>query len=127
MSRTILIVDDSATMRSALRLYLQGGSFQFVEAESVERAIHLAGEVKLSLAIVDLTMPGLNGAHLMKQLRSRQTSRLAPLPVVLLTGDDSDDGHHHAEAAGADKWIRKPINAGLLRATVESLLAGLDD
>jgi two-component system chemotaxis response regulator CheY len=124
MPQTILIVDDSATMRSVLRLYLQGAGYDFAEAETAERALNLARLLKPSLAIIDLNLPGMDGVQLLQEFRARQPAGTPRMPVIVLTGEDSDDWKPRAEAAGADEAVRKPVNAGALRSMVESLLSG---
>lgn len=124
MSHTILIVDDSATMRSVLRLYLKAEAYEFAEAETAERALNLVRLLKPTLAIIDLNLPGMDGVQLTQELRAKQVAGTPKLPVVILTGEESDEWRLRAEAAGADKVMRKPVNAGLLRAAVDELIAG---
>jgi two-component system chemotaxis response regulator CheY len=124
MPQTILIVDDSATMRSVLRLYLQGASYEFAEAESAERALHLTRLLKPALAIIDLNLPGKDGIELISELRASRPADAPRLYTIVLTGEESDDWKLRAERAGADQMIRKPVNAAVLRSIVDGLLTG---
>lgn len=122
MPPTVLIVDDSSTMRSALKAYLREENLVFAEAESAERALALARLLRPSLALVDLNLPGMNGLELVRLLRAEPS--LAHVPVLLVTGEDGDDWRAKSEAAGADGLVKKPVNAAALRERVRALLAG---
>ena len=124
MPQTILIVDDSATMRSVLRLYLRNEPYEFAEAETAERALHLTRLLKPALVIVDLNLPGMDGIQLTTELRARQTGDAAAIPVMVLTGEEAEAWREKAETAGANMLMKKPVSPAQLKSAVETLLSG---
>lgn len=124
MGATVLIVDDSPTMRSALRLYLRELNVEVAEAENGTRALQLARLLKPAVAIVDLQLADEDGVHLAQRLRDQQPPVEAPLPVLLLTGESSGEWMQRATEARVDGVLHKPVSATVLRARVEELLGG---
>jgi CheY-like chemotaxis protein len=119
----ILLVDDSATVRSILRVYLMGMRCEFVEAEGGERALLLARLQRPALIVADVRMPGVDGLEFLAQLRADEDPELRATPVVLLTSEKGEDVRARAMALGANAIVHKPITAPLLVETVKQLLA----
>jgi two-component system KDP operon response regulator KdpE len=118
ISGKLLIVDDEAAIRWALRKVLQGMSFEIAEAESGEQAIALVRTVRFDAVLLDIGMPGIDGIETCRRLR-----KLAPtLGIVMLTVRNTEDDKIVALDAGADDYVTKPFNirelAARLRATV---------
>ncbi len=111
MSQTILLVDDSRTMREVLKVYLMGRKFDFIEADSGQRALHLLRLVPVKLVIVDLKMPKMDGLSFLRALRSSEMPQVRGLPVILVTGDKSEDVEQQALQAGANAFLQKPLNS----------------
>src|ERR1043165_5151693 len=116
--QTILIVDDSSSIRSILKVYLTGlkGKAEVVDAESGERALQLARLLPISLMIVDINMPGMDGLTLVDKVRHGSRAAVARLPIILLTSDRSEAARVRMQAVGANEMLYKPVSA-------ESLLA----
>jgi len=114
----LLIVDDEAAIRWALRKTLQGMSFEIVEAESGEEALALVRTVRFDAVLMDIGMPGINGIETCRRIRKLMPS----LGIVMLTVKNSEDDKIQALDAGADDYITKPFNvrelAARLRAAV---------
>ena len=110
MGGTVLLVDDSATIRSFLKVYVVGHNFDCVEAESGERALQLARLMRLDLIIADIKMPGMDGFDFVRQLRSSERSDLKILPVILMTGDKAEMLRRRAMDVGASDFLRKPFS-----------------
>lgn len=117
----IAVIDDDADFRSVLRVQLRS-RFDTMSYESAEE--WLADDedaIVPDLIITDLKMPGLNGFKLCETLRSRP--RYASVPILFLTGVDSEDAWLLGREAGADAYLVKPVEASTLLEKIESLLA----
>ncbi len=123
MAHTILLVDDSPTHRSLIKVFLSGQDFNFVEGSSGKQALDLLRTEHVDLIIADINMPEMDGLQFVGELRTHPLPSLRKTPVVLLTGDDSQRStHRRAEAAGADAFLRKPISSAGLLDVVTQLL-----
>lgn len=120
--RTILIVDDSSSIRSILKVYLMGLKAEVLDAESGERALKLARLLPLSLMIVDINMPGMDGLTLVDKVRHDSRPAVARLPVILLTSDRSEAVRVRMREVGANDLLYKPVSAGTLLASAGKLL-----
>ncbi len=113
--KTILIVDDSATVRQMLTLTLTGGGFNVVAAENGAEGLAAAKKQKADLVISDVNMPVMTGLQMIAEIRKLPS--YAKTPIFVLT---TESGARVAEgkAVGASAWIVKPFKP-------ESLLAGV--
>lgn len=122
-SRTLLIVDDSATVRSLIKVFLMGRSYEFVEAEEGRGGMLLARTKTIDGAIVDLNMPGVDGIAFLRQLRGSDRPRLRDLPVIVLTSDKSKEARKDGLAAGANAFLQKPVAKARLTDVVDVYLS----
>jgi two-component system chemotaxis response regulator CheY len=113
LAKTLLIVDDSEAIRSIIKVYLNWHSFEFVEAGDGERAWQLMQLLPVDLVIADINMPGLDGIEFVRRVRS-SSSNLKEVPVILLTGDKSEELKQRGLDAGANCFARKPITSNTL-------------
>lgn len=120
--QTILVVDDSATIRSIVKIYLMGFHCDFVDADSGERALQLANLTRPDLVIADVKMPGISGVDFVRAIRSHQDARLRNTPIVLLTGEKLESIREEGLSAGANAFVQKPVTAETLKTVVEPLL-----
>ena len=111
----VMVVDDSATIRAAIRMILQHAGHRVREAQSAEHALSsLEAGPAPELFILDLNMPGMNGIELVRRLRAVQRHRFTP--VLLLTTESGGEPRKLAKQAGASGWIVKPVaSADLVR------------
>ena len=109
MIHTILLVDDSRTMREVLKVYLMGRKFDFVEADGAERALQLLRLLPVSLVIVDLKMPKMDGVDFLLQMRASELPLLRRIPRPDRTPDRSRPGRR----GGRDAAFRRPRRADL--------------
>lgn len=119
----ILIVDDSSAIRSFIRVYLSWQACEIVEADNGDRALQIARLVPIDLAIADINMPGTDGIEFVRTLREQREKRLKALPVILLTADRTAGVERRALEAGANRFLRKPIDPDKLGEHVRDLLA----
>ncbi len=125
MPSKILLVDDSATTRTIIKVYLTGLPCTFTEAGSAEQALEQLKIDLPNLLIADINMPGLGGMELVRQLRASTRPRFREVPVIFLTGDKTDAVREAALAIGANAVIHKPVTSAVLRAELVRLLPEL--
>ena len=121
-SPLVLIVDDSATVRSIVRVHLVGHRVRFREAGSAEDALTIIKTDPVRLIVLDRNLPGMNGAELVRLLRSDENPQIRELPIIMLTGDPSDELAAEATAAGVSAFVRKPVNQSGLSDAVSRFL-----
>ena len=122
MVHTVLIVDDSPTIRSVAKIHLMGCGYDFVEADSAERALQVLKLVPVSLVLADIRMAGMSGIDFVRAVRADQRPHVRNAPVVLMTGEKALPLRAEAMAAGANAFLNKPITSGALLAVVQQLL-----
>jgi two-component system chemotaxis response regulator CheY len=120
MARTILAVDDSASMRQMVKATLQSAGFSVVEAADGQQALEYARGNAVDVVISDVHMPRMDGITLVSELRALPGYRLTPM--LLLTTESSQEKKMQGKRAGATGWIVKPFNPGQLLATLTRLL-----
>jgi two-component system chemotaxis response regulator CheY len=120
MERTILIAEDSASMRQLISFTLKGAGFNVIESEDGRDAIDKINGQKVDMVISDLNMPNVNGIELLKQLRADPTFKFTP--VVMLTTESQASLVVEAKMAGVSGWIIKPFDPGKLIDTVKKFL-----
>jgi two-component system, chemotaxis family, chemotaxis protein CheY len=119
---TILIIDDSPTIREIIKVYLMGRSWEFLDAESGDRGLNIARIMPVDLIIADVKMPGMDGLALTREIRADKNPNLRKVPVVLLTGEKSEDLREQGLQAGANAFLQKPVTSGKLKELVMQLL-----
>ena len=118
----ILLVDDSATIRSVLKVYLMGLGREFVEAEDGVRALRLVRLMDVELIIADVNMPVMDGLAFTRELRASADGRLRSVPVILLTSEQGPEIEVKGREAGVQAILHKPVDPGQLTREVEPLL-----
>jgi DNA-binding response OmpR family regulator len=121
MKNSILLVDDEPNLRKLLRHMLEIGGFEVVEAEDGLDALKKLTSMTPDIMILDVMMPNLDGVSLCKQLRA--SDRFATLPIVMLSGKTQYRAVQEGLAAGADRYLSKPITLNELTQTVRELLS----
>jgi CheY-like chemotaxis protein len=118
---TVLFVDDDLMLRHLAATILESGGYRVRQARDGAEALAIldSGE-DISLVITDLQMPVMDGAELIHRLRG--SLRTAMLPVIVLTGTDEHDTEVRLMEAGADDYIRKPIDPPRFTARVKAAL-----
>jgi two-component system chemotaxis response regulator CheY len=107
--RTILIVDDSPSMRQIMARALSNAGYQTVQATDGQDALdQLRDGARVDLALVDFNMPRLDGVSLVRELRAWNATRF--VPIVMITTETRRERREQARAAGATGWIVKPFH-----------------
>jgi two-component system, chemotaxis family, chemotaxis protein CheY len=118
---TILVVDDSPTIRRMVRAALSGlDSVTFAEAGSGLRAIEVLGMEPVQMVVLDLNMPDMHGFDVIRFLRSHD--RYRDLPVIVLTTRGDESSRHAALDIGASAYLTKPFKPSALLSSVRELL-----
>ena len=120
MAKTILAVDDSASMRQMVTVTLRTAGYEVIEASDGQEAYEYAQEHSVDLVLTDVNMPRMDGITLIAQLRTLPNYHLTPL--LLLTTESSPDRKIQGKLAGATGWMVKPFNPDQLLATLERVL-----
>lgn len=117
----ILVVDDSASIRQALKIALGGHGHAVSEAGNGQEGIAQASAGRFELVITDLNMPVMDGLTMIRGLRTLPA--YAGVPIVFLTTESDPGIKGQAKAAGATGWITKPFDADQLCRIVSKVLA----
>lgn len=121
MAKTILIVDDSASLRTVVKLALTRAGYEVIEAGDGRDAIaKLDQAAKVNLIVSDVNMPNMDGITFVKQVKAHPRHRFTP--VIMLTTEGQDEKKQLGRAAGAKAWIVKPFNPPQLLDAVSKLI-----
>lgn len=107
MSKRILAVDDSKTMRDMVSFTLRNAGFQVDEAEDGKVALQKLDGARFDLIITDLNMPNMDGISLIKGVRAGSQHRA--VPILILTTESDGTKKADGKAAGATGWLVKPF------------------
>src|SRR5881296_2963777 len=118
----ILVVDDDAISRQVLAKLLTATGYKCHVCKDGSEALEAVHAKPPSLLLLDFDMPGLNGAEVLKRLRSDRHSAVAQIPTIMLTAHGSEESEVSCLQAGADDFVTKPVNAAVLRARIETQL-----
>ncbi len=119
MSKTIMTVDDSASVRQMVSFTLKGAGYDVIEASDGKDGLaKLTPAVKM--IITDLNMPNMDGIEFIKQVRTKPTCKF--IPIVMLTTESQAGKKQEGKAAGATGWVVKPFKPEQLLAVVQKLL-----
>jgi len=108
MTKTVLSVDDSASIREMMSFALEPKGYTVVKAEDGQDGLKKISENKIDLVITDLNMPNMNGIEMTRAIRA--DSRFDGIPIVLLTTEGQKEKMMEGKAAGAVGWIVKPFD-----------------
>jgi chemotaxis family two-component system sensor histidine kinase/response regulator PixL len=121
VSQTLLVVDDSSSLRQTIAMSLQKISNQVIQAENGLKALeklHQSG--KIGLVVCDLEMPFMNGFQFLKAIR--QNNNFSNIPVIILTSRDSEKHRKLALELGAAAYLIKPYREEELLNTIVKIL-----
>lgn len=107
MGKTILIVDDSASMRQLVTFALKDAGYDVIAAVDGKDALGKLNGTKVDMVVTDLNMPNMDGITLIKQLRNSPAGKFTP--VIMLTTESQESRKQEGRTAGASGWIVKPF------------------
>ncbi len=120
MAATILVADDSATMRMIVRAALSSAGWQVITASNGQEALTLARQQTVDLVVSDWNMPVMGGLGLIQGLR--QLEPYQDVPVLVLTTEDDGESKMAARDLGVCGWLNKPLDPDTLVELAAELL-----
>jgi two-component system chemotaxis response regulator CheY len=120
MGKTIMTVDDSASIRQMVGFTLKGAGYDVVEAVDGRDALAKLGGKPVNMVITDLNMPNLDGIGLITEVRKKPAYKF--IPIIMLTTESQESKKQQGKGAGATGWIVKPFKAEQLLAVVKKVL-----
>ena len=118
--RSILAVDDSASMRQMVSFTLRSSGYDVIEAVDGQDALDKVGDRQVDLVLTDQNMPRMDGLTLIRQLRGQD--RFKRTPILVLTTESSDEMKQAGRAAGATGWMVKPFDPARLLEVIGKVL-----
>jgi two-component system, chemotaxis family, chemotaxis protein CheY len=122
MSKTILIVDDSLSLRQLVSMTLKRAGYDVIEACDGKDALSKLGGAKIDLIVSDVNMPNMDGLTFLKELKQRKEYRFTP--VIMLTTESAEDKMKEGQQSGARAWMVKPFKPEQMLAAVNKLTMG---
>ncbi|QYK03560.1 response regulator [Shewanella zhangzhouensis] len=120
MNKTILVVDDSASIRQVVSMTLKSAGYTTIEANDGKDALNKLIGKKVHLIISDVNMPNMDGLTLLKELKVRPDTKFTP--VIMLTTESEAGKKEQGRAAGAKAWVVKPFVPQQMLAAVQKLI-----
>jgi two-component system chemotaxis response regulator CheY len=119
MAKTILIIDDSASLRQVVKMALNGAGYDVIEAGDGQAALALLDGRQVNMAVCDVNMPIMNGIEFVKA--AKQLPAYKFMPILMLTTESQDEMKEKGKAAGAKAWMVKPFSPTQLVNAVSKL------
>ncbi|MDX9714971.1 MAG: response regulator [Dissulfurispiraceae bacterium] len=107
MPKTILIVDDSASMRQLVTFTLKDAGYDVIAAVNGKDALSKLGGAKIDMVVTDLNMPEMDGIEFIKAFRGTPGNKF--VPIVMLTTESQESKKQQGKEAGASGWLVKPF------------------
>lgn len=120
MSKKIMIVDDSASMRQLIKFTLSGAGYDVIEAVDGLDAIKKLNGHTVHLIIADINMPNMDGIELIRKVRVHEEHKFTP--IIVLTTESKTSLKEEGKSAGATGWIVKPFTQSQLLLVIKRVL-----
>ncbi len=121
MAKTILIVDDSSSLRTVVKMALTRAGYDVIEAGDGQQGLaQLDKAAKVNLIVSDVNMPNMDGIAFVTALKKDARHKFTP--VIMLTTEGQDSKKEQGRAAGARAWITKPFSPPQLLDAVSKLI-----
>ena len=122
MNKTILIVDDQASVRQLLQDYLSEQGFRTVTANDGQAALHIARHENPDLVLLDIMMPRMDGYQFLRSFRAEKET-----PVIIITAREEETDAVLGLDLGADDYVIKPFRMRELTARIRAALRRMDE
>jgi len=119
MTKTILTIDDSASIRQMVAMTLTAAGHNVVEASDGSQGYDKAISETIHAVITDLNMPVMNGIEFIRKFRQHPSSK--GIPIILLTTESDEALKREAKEAGATGWIVKPFKQDQLLSVIKKV------
>jgi two-component system, chemotaxis family, chemotaxis protein CheY len=107
MAKTILVVDDSASLRQVVKMALSGAGYAVLEAGDGQAALALLDGRPINMVVCDVNMPVMNGIEFVRAAKALPAYKF--LPILMLTTESQEEKKEQGKAAGAKAWMVKPF------------------
>lgn len=120
MAKTILIVDDSASLRQVVKIALMDAGYDVIEAGNGQEGLQRLDGRKIHLIVSDVNMPVMDGITFLKNVKQHPSYKFTP--VIMLTTETGDDKKKAGQEAGAKAWVVKPFQPPILLSAISKLI-----
>ena len=120
MAKTILIVDDSSSLRVVVSIALKSAGYDVIEACDGKDALTKLTGQKIHMIISDVNMPNMDGITLVKAIKQLAAYKFTP--IIMLTTESQDEKKKQGQEAGAKAWVLKPFKPDQLLGVVQKLV-----
>lgn len=120
MAKTILVVDDSASIRQVVGIALRSAGYDVIEGVDGKDALSKLNGQKIHLIISDVNMPNMDGITFVKEAKKIPEYKFTP--IIMLTTESQESKKQEGQAAGAKAWVVKPFQPAQMLAAVSKLI-----
>ena len=120
MAKTVMVVDDSVSVRQVVSIALRGAGYEVIEACDGKDALAKLNGQKIHLMISDVNMPNMDGITFVKEVKRLASYKFTP--IIMLTTESQEAKKQEGQAAGAKAWVVKPFQPAQMLAAVSKLI-----
>lgn len=120
MAKTIMVVDDSASLRNVVCIALKGAGYEVIEAADGKEALSKLKGQKVNLIVSDVNMPNMDGITMVREIKKLPAYKFTP--IMMLTTESQPEKKAEGKAAGAKAWLVKPFQPPVLLDAVSKLV-----
>jgi len=121
MAKTILIVDDSTSLRQVISIALKGAGYVVIEGSDGQDGLSKLSGQKINLIISDVNMPNMDGLTMVTKIKEKPEYKFTP--IIMLTTESSNEMKSRGKAAGVKAWMVKPFKPDQMLDAVSKLIA----
>jgi two-component system chemotaxis response regulator CheY len=121
MSKTILIVDDSVSLRQVVSIALKGAGYEVIEAGDGKEGLSKLTGQKIHLIISDVNMPNMDGIAMVTEIKKMAEYKFTP--IIMLTTESQDEMKQKGKEAGVKAWMVKPFKPEQMLDAVNKLIS----
>ncbi|AHG42710.1 chemotaxis protein CheY [Pseudomonas syringae CC1557] len=120
MAKSVLVVDDSSSVRQVVGIALKSAGYDVIEASDGKDALSKLTGQKVHLIISDVNMPNMDGITFVKEVKKLASYKFTP--IIMLTTESQESKKAEGQAAGAKAWVVKPFQPAQMLAAVSKLI-----
>lgn len=121
MAKTVMIVDDSSTLRQVVKIALTSAGYDVLEACDGKDALSKLQGQKIHLIISDVNMPNMDGIQMVQEVKKLPAYKFTP--IIMLTTEAGEGKKKEGQSAGAKAWVVKPFQPQQMLDAVSKLIA----